>query len=852
MSVIDTFLDYVVAANQIAFEHTERLLWIPAVIILLAFLMRKGGFSLKKIWFILKRFLLFSLILAAIASPYILESQELPRKMPPITLLVDESASMGLFENVSNEGRALRQDLVEIIGNLSSIPPDVSIQTFSRGNSTSIGDVLYSQSVHSQSSSNIIILLSDGQNIAGKNPLEVSRALGKANSSVLVINPKIQRPEVLITNIVGERKIPLKAEYTLYVEVEKVTPKPVNYKIEIFVDGSKRFGTRETQSEAKKYYPLSLSFSDVGIHEIRAEITPSSAEQDTFLENNIFYKGVEVIDKPRILVIVGNETSSPLVQVLDDLYDVTVTRSPQLSQLSQYNAIVVDNLPTTKMVKGLVDRLRDYVIDGNGIWVVGGSNSFEYGGYYNSDFENLLPVRSIPKPKELRKPISIVFLLDVSNSFSYSPDPQTKSTKLDVEKAIVLKMMKELKDDDLVGVIAMNAGDFALTNGIERFGDIRDDIQNDILQLIPGGGTILIKSLETSQNLFSGRGEKKFLVIISDGVFSKSQKKLSLEKISQLSDYGVKTYTIGLGFDTDEYYMSEIAKAGDGLYLKPEGYQRLKLEFGREAEAGDSDASSLMVRDQYHYITHNLELPESAVSDFNKVNEKSTARVLVTAKGDQPIVTVWNFGLGRVAALSTDNGLHWAPRVYDSEKGRLVASITNWVLGDMEKHKKVRISTKDLFLGEEALFEIKSESRPELIIEKGDSREREDAPLKRREMDSYQASFIPQETGFYSILAAIEGEDDIDLIAVNYEMEFSKLGVNEDVLGSMAQLGAGKLYGMDELDSLKEDILEYAKKETVEEVTEKRPLWHIFLVLALAFYFIDAVYMRIRELFKKR
>ncbi|MFC2154625.1 VWA domain-containing protein [Candidatus Altiarchaeota archaeon] len=852
MSVQETLMQFIAKANQVAFEHTEYLLLILPSLLLLFIILGRGKFTRKKTIFLIKRFFLFSLLIAAIASPYILESESLPRELPPMIILSDASSSMGLYGNYSKVPPMLRKDLESITANLSDERIKVAYVKFSPGNSTAIGDAIYTHSINSEKVSNLFMLFTDGQNLRGRNPLDVSRAIARTNSSILVVKPVSSSPEIFVSDIVGQKKIPVRAQYPLYVQVNKVSNQPVSYKLEVFVDSFKRSSIRETQTDQVVYFPLTLNFNDVGVHEIKVELTPSSDEQDTFPENNVLYHSVEVIDKPRLLVVVGNETSSPLVEVLDSLYEVTVTRTLPINRLGEFNAIILDNVHTKNMVRGTVEKLRDYILDGNGVLVVGGRNSFEHGGYYNSDLENLLPVTSTPKPKELRKPISVIFVMDISGSFEWAPEPNSKETKLDVEKALVIKVMKDMKDEDIISVMAMS-GDLYVIQPPQELGPIRNELTNKILSLQYGGGTLIKHSLEKAGNIVKNHPGKKFIILMTDGMSGD-------EGVSQIAqsladNYNIKIYTVGIGYGSNlgEYSLREIASAGQGLYIKPNAYQRLKLEFGKEKTEGeDVGTFPLAIRDQYHFITHDLRLPDSYVTDFNKVFEKSSSRVLITAEGDQPVLTIWRFGLGRVAVLSTDNGLYWAPRIYESEEARLISGVTNWVLGDMEKHKRVRITSHDAAIGEEADISVKSETRPTLTLQESVTGDLKSMLLKRTEPDTYKASFTPQTSGFYGLLASIPGQDDVDLVAVNYPLEYSRLGVNEDILASIADSSNGQLYGVDEIDQLKKDIFKYVQKETVEEIKEKKQLWHLFILLALILYFIDTIIMRTREIFKKR
>ena len=71
--------------------------------------------------------------------------------------------------------------------------------------------------------------------------------------------------------------------------------------------------------------------------------------------------------------------------------------------------------------------------------------------------------------------------------------------------------------------------------------------------------------LAASYQLLRGRSGSKYIVVLSDGI---TQNKLqTLNLASLLSTQGIKVITVGVGFDTDTEFMSELARKGKGFFF---------------------------------------------------------------------------------------------------------------------------------------------------------------------------------------------------------------------------------------------------------------------------------------------
>lgn len=811
-------------------------LLIPIAIILYLYV-RKGGMSRKKWAFFLTRFLLISLITIAIASPYVIEKKDEFQDFTSINILSDSSESMSIYKNASMSAVSLYTDLRKRMGNITS-SESVGIKYFSDGERTAIGDAIYQEVMHETKESNLIVLVSDGNNNYGRNALDVAKILSNINSSVFVLAPENPGNEIYIPKISGEKKIPANAEYNFGVDVRKTGEAAVKYELNLYIDGKNVKTASLVQDEPLISLNFTTSFAETGVHKVFAEIIPGC--NDNFAFNNRFYKTVDVIEKPNIF-LVTNDQDSPLVAILKKSYNVMVSENFN-KNLKSSDAVFIDNQNEDKLTSNVVNSLQDYVVDGNGLVVVGGDNSYEQGGYHGSSIEGLLPVISTKEPSRRRRDIGVVFVIDISESTEYGLG---KDSKIDVEKALAINMLRQLDLNDSVGVVAFNVNAF-LISGIGRLSRNKEDIENKILSLKFGGGTDMFPALVMANELLEDFSGSKFIIVISDGVIGRRDKiEPTMEQAKSIGKKGIRLYSVGVGFDTDENFMSQLAYNGNGIYFRPEAYERLQIEFESRGKDSEKEDYSLRIYNKYHFITEDINLPETAIKKFNGVTEKSISQVLLTTENKEPILTVWRFGLGRVASLTTDNGLLWSGNIYKADNGKLISAIANWAIGDPEKKKAVRIDLID------SAILIKSKDVPTLMVQDSNGN-KEEIPLKQIDVEQYSAVFNHNEAGVYMMKAVSPSGEDTDAMAVNYPVEYSLLGVNTEELHGIAGITGGRFYNSSQIRELEDDIIDYAKKGSLKTVIRKTPLYPYLAAIALFLFFIDVVARRMGEIIKNR
>ncbi|HHQ45435.1 MAG TPA: VWA domain-containing protein [Candidatus Altiarchaeales archaeon] len=784
----------------------------------------------RRVIFYSTRILIVLLIAAAIAGPVQLESTREVGALPPITVLQDTSESMNVYDTLGL-GQKIVSAAAASIGN-KSLAGYVDYKTFIDVNMSRIGDNLYSSFAEFNGQPGAVILISDGNNNAGRLPIDVVEAFRKTNASLYVVKPALSRADWYVSRVYCEQKVGKGTEFTLYVDVGYTGNKTDKASLLIYVDGHKKFDKVVRQTSRITSHEFTLKLDSIGVHEVRVEILPESDDNIAF--NNRFYKSVEVVETPRIL-LVTEKRNSPIANVFDRIYQVDVSGTLP-SNFQRYSAIVFDNQPIDALNQK-TNVLKNYLLDGGGMLVVGGKNAYDYGNYSNTHFETLLPVTSSTEPKEKRNPLAVIFLIDISKSTEYGKG----DSKIDIEKAVLLRMLSDLNDNDSVGVIAFREEAY-LVSPLSQLGGKRVELESKVRRLVENGGTAIYPALEMGVSMLQNANMDRIMILLSDGVTSMSDRGKVNYLVETFPEKGISLYLVGIGYDADKRFMMEAALRSGGAYYLPQDTERLRMEFDEKYDA--NAGNRLAVRDYAHYITQNLDVSSLEVDKLNTVYRKNAARTLVTTQGGAPILSIWRFGLGRIAALTTDNGAEWAPGLY-SKDNTLAARTGNWVIGGLEKDKEIIIEPVDGTQGLEVEFYVQAKCRPKILLAQSNNVIIE-GKVRQLGFNQYSIAFTPTLTGLVHVKAECDESSDAGALAVNYPLEYSVLNPDERTLERLAIAGGGRVYPPDEIESLVEEVVSRMARTSERIEVKKTPLWHYLAILTLALYFIDACARRIK------
>jgi hypothetical protein len=186
------------------------------------------------------------------------------------------------------------------------------------------------------------------------------------------------------------------------------------------------------------------------------------------------------------------------------------------------------------------------------------------------------------------------------------------------------------------------------------------------------GGTYMYEAMQAAlagmQALPPEAPPSRHILLLSDGASHDG----SLAQFQQLArfiqDQNITISTISLGEQADAEVMEQIAEAGKGRFYavsQPDELPRILIYESQAARSENVQAGQTLVRagEADHPILSGMSagmLP--LLNGYNALSSRSNEGaedILVSANFGDPILSAWQYGLGRVVAWASDIGEEW-------------------------------------------------------------------------------------------------------------------------------------------------------------------------------------------------
>ncbi len=785
------------------------------------------------------RMLVAFLLVLALASPVTLMTNVVSEDNPSLVVVSDETGSMGIFQ----EGTG-----TELYEALTAKTPTTFIQL--TGDKTSLGDAVLQYS----GSGSQVVLVTDGNNNAGKDLTEALEFARETDTRVYLVEPELEVNDLSV-QVLGDKTVVVENENEFEILVSQANDGLASYFLKVYVDGELSQSKHFSQETREMTIPITRAFDTLGAHTLRVEIEPDGEDLNDI--NNEFDKALYVVPKPKI-TLVTDESDSPLGQILTNLYEVSVVNDyPGANKIEDSKALVLDNRFINTLSEKEVKEIKTYVSDGNGLVVVGGEGAYNYGNYLNSSLEALLPV--ISKPSEFKGGRNVVLMLDVSlSAYNHGTAGYIFGNAINIINA------EELKDAN-VGVIIFGSLGKDISDGLVYLGlpqnrEILEEKIRALSEFKSGDDTLLAEGLYTAQDLLEEEDGELDIIIISDGGIGLKEQQFqeAVNAAKEIQEQGVNLYFIHI--EPSGYYTGRIDPKGElysqklmdaigrgnyhyfiqqGVFYTPKFESIEKPPEDEDEEEIELDSYPLIEYSPDHFITRNVNVTGD-ITGYNDVTSKAGAERLIITVTGKPVLTTWRFGLGRVAALSTDNGegqgSRWSSVLYTGQNARLISGMSNWAIGNPRAEEGAVLDGPDTWLGTPAELTLimYEEGVPKLKLDG----EALDLALTGRNI--YETTVSPDTPGLHDISGYP--------LAVNYPLEFRDVGINKEVEPLVLATG-GNIYDSREARAL---LLKDARQNSEREVQEPMSLKMYVLLAALLLYLSEIIVRRIREMRKLR
>jgi hypothetical protein len=804
---------------MVSFEHPEMFWLILPVLIGGIYLLRKA----TKKGLIISRIIVVALLIIALASPYTLSPRVTVDDNPNIVLISDETDSMNIFD---------KQAATNLYESLSVKTPTTLVRL--TGDKTALGDAIMQYST----GDNQIVMVTDGNSNSGADLEDALKFAQDIGTTVYYVQPDLISNDIS-AQITGDKTVIVNNVNQFDMIISQAGTGEISYRYELYINDQLARSANVVQEGRQRTITLhDIKFSKLGKHTMKLVIIPSGGDSDNI--NNVFYKSVYAIPKPKITVI-GLENGSPLAYSLQNLY--AVSTATDLSNIDGKKAIVIDNTHANSFSQSDVTKLKAFLNDGHGIVVVGGDRSYNYGNYLDSPIEEILPV--VSRPTDWKGGRNVVLLLDVSYSTA------AHGTQGDVLGNAIHILENENLRDAYLGVIAFGTEGYDVSDGLVYLGTASNLnlLRTRIETLTPASTsqTSLNEGLLVAQDWLDNEAGELDIIIISDGGIEQSYTS-SLAIAKEIKGEGVNLYYIHIRSSApSQYNRNQVAFAQllmqevDGVYFKLEQGERANIVFNELPEpSGEENETAfgsfpLIELNTQHFITRNVEVG-GEITGYNDVTPKAGAdRLVITATG-KPVLTTWRYGLGRVAAITTDNGERggnrWGTALYSGNNSKIVSSTVNWAIGNPREETGAVVEAPDTWYGTPADVVLTMYDTGIPILKLNGN----NVDLSLTGSNVYEASVSPNTIGVHDLSGYP--------LAVNYALEYRDVGLNEN-LPSLIRAYGGNTYTEDEARA---NLLTEAQQKSQKLVRDIVSHKMYFLLAALIIFLGEVIVRRIREI----
>ncbi len=683
-----------------------------------------------------------------------------------------------------------------------------------------------------------IVLLSDGNETAGdavraalKGRIPVStvplpvRADPEVQISAVNVPAQVREGEPFYVEVLADSNHEDEGQIQVFRGAHKVIEEMVKLKV-----GENRFRFRQQIA-----------------NERMAEFTARVAKcKDTLLDNNVARGLVFSNGKPRVLLVDGDLKQAKYLAASLEQEGLKVDTRPSqglpdnLSDLQNYELVIISNVPATAMTTRQMNQLRSYVQElGGGLIMIGGDQAFGLGGYYKTTIEEILPVRSDFEKEKEKPSLAMVLVIDKSGSMG--------GTKIEMAKDAARAAVELLGAKDKVGVVAFD-GDLFWIADVQAAAN-KGQVIDRISTIEAGGGTTMGPPMEAAFEALQNTPAKlKHVIVLTDGVSEPADFSGIAQNMAQAK---ITCSTVAVGDDCDFELLKEIARIGNGRYYQAEDPSNIPQIFAKETVTASKSAINeqpfIPIVTRPSEVIANIKFDDAPfLLGYVTTRPKPTCELILATERGDPLLAWWRYGLGMSVAFTSDAKSRWAAEWLSwPGYGKFWAQV---VRNAMRKSDAKGVFVQTVQKDGKAtvvLDAIRTDGRflndaaAELTVIEPQGNEKKIA-MTQTAPGRYSGEFPAETPGAYHVHIAqtLKGQSPSQQsrgLVVNYDEELRIRPANEKLLETVAQVSGGSFRPAAETVFSPDERL----------ASQALPLWPYLLAAAALIFVADVALRRI-------
>ncbi|MCD6507691.1 VWA domain-containing protein [Candidatus Poribacteria bacterium] len=567
------------------------------------------------------------------------------------------------------------------------------------------------------------------------------------------------------------------------------------------------------------------------------------AEPDTIPNNNDAYAWISVKGRPSLLFVGDRKEGGYFLDLARKNGILGEIQQPNhfpddVSKLANKDVIIIGNLPSNAFNEAQMEAIRLFANQiGGGVLILGGDRAFGAGGYFNTPIEKLSPVNMDPRGKEQR--MALVALVDKSGSMA---NYVGTDRKIDLAEAALESAIRSLRGDDLFGCIAFDAKP-RIVFPLGRVED-REALIKKARSISPGSGTNLYAALKLAYNWLR-RVDLPFrhVIAVTDG---RSQGNFP-PLVRRMAANGITISAIAVG-DEARGILTEIARDGKGRYYDLDDLSQLPNVFVREIHS----TRDLIVEGRFTPI---LKMKHPIISGIGSLppldgyvatSEKGAAQVILASDRGDPILSVWRYGLGKVAAFTSQIGGKWGKEWARWKEGsKFWLQLIRWLMPQRERSELNLSIENGRGVARIEMIDKRGYPVTGLVLQArviGPDSDVQTIPMEEISAGRYEAKFNLLSLGRYAVSIVIPKARGNELLVASgslylpYSPEYSNLTINASLLRRLAA-GTGGVYQADP---------EIVGKPVRSPHRSLRPIWRWLILASVILVMLELIMRKVK------
>ncbi len=516
-----------------------------------------------------------------------------------------------------------------------------------------------------------IVLLTDGQQNLGDALQEAQLLQQEGIRLDIVPLPAFNGPEARIDDLTAPTELRINEHFLLHTRLFSSVAQRVT--LHLYLDEALVLEQSLNLVVGEQEVSFSILAPPAGFHTFRLTL---DAPHDTISQNNEAAAFINVQGPPQVLIIEGSPNAGHnIAAALQATHSNVTLGTPgdmpsTLQGLANYSTVVLADVPATALGPLRMQVLQAFVRDlGRGLVVSGGLNSYGVGGYANTPLEATLPIKmDIPQHKDTPT-IAVVLIIESLES----------DTGVNISKEAAKGVIGLLTPRDQVGISDASGKLIVPMQYVTN----RTAIDHVIDTMDPDDPSSYLPDLVNAEAVLLHTNAKiKHVILLGDGDASDNY----FKQVTQMANEHITVSVVGtnIGAYQDLVMLQQIAAWGKGRFYRadnPNAIPQVLLQETRQAirRAIIEEPFIPAIVGSHPILTGLGALPQ--LNGYVATTPKPTAQLVLISHRDDPVLTTWQYGLGRVAAWTSDAlGLWTANWLSWSDAARWWANLVTWTL----------------------------------------------------------------------------------------------------------------------------------------------------------------------------